>query len=54
MASCPVEAQIINAVNRTLVGLELVDPIPKYTDIQRIFNKACIECHGGLGRGVGG
>ena len=22
--------------------------IPKYTDIQRIFNKNCIECHGGL------
>ena len=21
---------------------------PTYTDIQRIFNKACIECHGGL------
>lgn len=24
-----------------------VDP-PTYTDIQRIFNKSCIECHGGL------
>ena len=23
--------------------------MPKYTDIQRIFNKSCIECHGGLG-----
>ncbi|MEM7281619.1 MAG: hypothetical protein AAF438_08325, partial [Pseudomonadota bacterium] len=23
--------------------------IPKFTDIQRIFNKSCIECHGGLG-----
>ena len=22
--------------------------IPTYTDIQRIFNKSCIECHGGL------
>ena len=21
---------------------------PKYTDVQRIFNKSCIECHGGL------
>src|SRR5262245_7163954 len=21
---------------------------PAYTDIQRIFNKGCIECHGGL------
>lgn len=25
-----------------------VEPLPKYTDIQRIFNKSCIECHGGL------
>lgn len=27
-----------------------IDPleVPKYTDVQRIFNKACIECHGGL------
>ena len=24
------------------------DNIPKYTDVQRIFNKSCIECHGGL------
>jgi hypothetical protein len=23
--------------------------MPTYTDIQRIFNKSCIECHGGLG-----
>ncbi|MEM7050075.1 MAG: hypothetical protein AAF604_10460 [Acidobacteriota bacterium] len=23
--------------------------VPTYTDIQRIFNKSCIECHGGLG-----
>lgn len=22
--------------------------IPKYTDVQRIFNKSCAECHGGL------
>ncbi|HEY3028043.1 MAG TPA: hypothetical protein VGJ55_17980 [Pyrinomonadaceae bacterium] len=22
--------------------------MPKYTDVQRIFNKSCIECHGGL------
>jgi len=25
-----------------------IDPAPRYTDIQRIFNKSCIECHGGL------
>jgi hypothetical protein len=23
--------------------------VPRYTDVQRIFNKSCIECHGGLG-----
>jgi len=23
--------------------------LPTYTDVQRIFNKSCIECHGGLG-----
>ena len=23
--------------------------VPTYTDVQRIFNKSCIECHGGLG-----
>jgi len=22
--------------------------VPTYTDVQRIFNKSCIECHGGL------
>jgi hypothetical protein len=26
-----------------------VDPPPTYTDVQRIFNKSCIECHNGLG-----
>jgi hypothetical protein len=24
------------------------EAMPKYTDVQRIFNKSCIECHGGL------
>jgi mono/diheme cytochrome c family protein len=23
--------------------------VPTFTDVQRIFNKSCIECHGGLG-----
>ncbi|MET0356622.1 MAG: hypothetical protein ABW044_07565 [Cellvibrio sp.] len=44
-------AQIITAVNNTLASLPPADgagAIPKYTDIQRIFNKGCIECHGGL------
>lgn len=25
------------------------DQTPSFTDIQRLFNKSCIECHGGLG-----
>jgi hypothetical protein len=40
--------QLIAAVNSTLATLPPVDDVPTYTDIQRIFNKACIECHGGL------
>lgn len=48
MAADPTDAEIINAVNRTLVNLELDNPVPKFTDVQRVFNKSCIECHGGL------
>lgn len=47
----PSSAQIIDAVNQSLegiVGMRGINPMPRYTDIQRIFNKACIECHGGL------
>lgn len=44
--------QLITAINSTLglVGTTDLptDGIPKYTDVQRIFNKSCIECHGGL------
>lgn len=43
--------QLINAVNRSFLALPAADGaggIPTYTDIQRIFNKSCIECHGGL------
>ncbi len=29
--------------------LRAAELTPTYTDLQRIFNKACIECHGGLG-----
>jgi hypothetical protein len=43
------DAQLIAAVNSTLSSLPPVDAVPTYTDIQRIFNKSCIECHGGLG-----
>ena len=47
-------AALIPAVNNTLASA-LLPPasgpgaVPKYTDVQRIFNKSCIECHGGLG-----
>ena len=40
---------LIRAVNRSLHVSQLPDERPTYTDVQRIFNKACIECHGGLG-----
>ncbi len=39
---------LINAVNSTLGTLPPVNEVPRYTDVQRIFNKSCIECHGGL------
>jgi hypothetical protein len=42
------DSLLIVAVNQTLSNLPSVDDIPTYTDVQRIFNKACIECHGGL------
>lgn len=43
------DAQLITAVNNTLATLPAAAEVPRYTDIQRIFNKSCIECHGGLG-----
>lgn len=45
----PTDAQVINLVNSTLASLPAVNQVPFYTDVQRIFNKSCIECHGGLG-----
>ena len=36
------------AVNATLARCRLPSDVPTYTDVQRIFNKSCIECHGGL------
>lgn len=41
-------SELIKAVNKTLSKLPNSEDPPKYVDIQRIFNKACIECHGGL------
>lgn len=54
MPFTPTEANILTAVDNTLAPALLPDVsdtprnIPTYTDIQRIFNKSCIECHGGL------
>ncbi|HEY0708429.1 MAG TPA: hypothetical protein VGG33_16605 [Polyangia bacterium] len=39
---------LIPAVNATLGALPAAAASPTYTDVQRIFNKGCIECHGGL------
>ncbi len=42
-------SDVIDAINDSVGPLiSAGDPSPKYTDIQRIFNKSCIECHGGL------
>lgn len=43
--ACPA---LITAVNNTLSSLPPTNAVPTYTDVQRIFNKSCIECHGGL------
>jgi hypothetical protein len=39
---------LLPAVNSSLAALPVAVP-PTYTDVQRVFNKGCIECHGGLG-----
>lgn len=39
---------LIAAVNSTLSSLPPAAAVPTYTDVQRIFNKSCTECHGGL------
>ena len=41
-------ADIVTAANNSLTALPAANDIPRYTDVQRIFNKSCIECHGGL------
>lgn len=40
--------QLLLAVDTTFSSLPPADANPTFTDVQRIFNKACIECHGGL------
>jgi hypothetical protein len=42
------DQELIRAVTSTLSSLPRADAVPAFTDIQRIFNKSCIECHGGL------
>lgn len=48
----PTCAQLIGAVNSEVSAMAGVLPArqapPTYTDVQRIFNRSCIECHGGL------
>ncbi len=43
---CPL---VMPMVDTTFAALPSAIATPTYTDIQRIFNKSCIECHGGLG-----
>ena len=43
-----VPADIIQMVNLSLASLPGKTDLPNFTEIQRIFNKGCIECHGGL------
>jgi len=42
-------AGLVPAVNTALSALPAYQDVPRFTDVQRIFNKGCIECHGGLG-----
>jgi hypothetical protein len=46
--NCDGSSGLIAAVNSTLSSLPQANAVPTYTDVQRIFNKSCIECHGGL------
>ncbi len=41
---------LVTATNNTLssANLPAAADVPTFTDVQRIFNKSCIECHGGL------
>ncbi len=45
--ACPA---LVTAANTTMAAVPAASAplVPKYTDVQRIFNKSCIECHGGL------
>ena len=39
---------LLTMVNTEFGRLPAASDTPTYTDIQRIFNRGCIECHGGL------
>jgi len=43
--TCP---SLITAINSAFLALPPPDATPTFTDVQRIYNKSCIECHGGL------
>lgn len=43
--ACP---DLITAVDASFAALPAATATPTFTDVQRIFNKSCIECHGGL------
>lgn len=47
---CPTNVRnaIMPLVAAEFARLPAATATPTYTDIQRIFNKSCIECHGGL------
>jgi hypothetical protein len=45
VSTCP---DIMSRVTAEFARLPGAAATPTYTDIQRIFNKSCIECHGGL------
>lgn len=40
--------QLVIATNNMISSLPPANAIPPYTDVQRIFNKSCVECHGAL------
>lgn len=49
LSSTDVCNTVMPMVDTLLGALPSAPAVPTYTDIQRIFNKSCIECHGGLG-----
>ncbi len=52
LSNPPTCDELVTAVNGQFSAssgnLPAANAVPTYTDIQRIFNRTCIECHGGL------